>query len=63
MKQTAKEAFDNNMHHHDTMKAIVKTYLSNLGCSVKEPVGHILAELKLRRIFPTIDFVNKNLPE
>ena len=29
MKQAAKEAFENNMHHHDTMKTIAKAYLSN----------------------------------
>ena len=27
MKQAAKEAFENNMHHHDTMKKIAKAYL------------------------------------
>ena len=27
MKQAAKEAFENNMHHHDTMKTIAKAYL------------------------------------
>ena len=29
MKQAAKEAFENNMHHHDTMKTIAKVYRSN----------------------------------
>ena len=29
MKQAAKEAFENNMHHHDTMKTIAKAYFSN----------------------------------
>ena len=29
MKQAAKETFDNNMHHNDTMKIIAKAYLSN----------------------------------
>ena len=63
MKQAAKEGFENNMHHHDTMKAIAKAYLSNLECSVLEPVYHILPELKLRRIFPAVYFVNANPPE
>ena len=51
MKQTAKEAFENNIHHHDTMKAIAKAYLMNQECSVKDSVYHILPELKPRRIF------------
>ena len=63
MKQAAKEAFKNNMHHCDTMKAIAKAYLSNRECSVQEAVYHILPELKLRRIFPVVYFVNINPPE
>ena len=41
MKQSAKEAFENNMHHHDTMKTIEtidKAHLSNRECSVQEAV-------------------------
>ena len=63
MKQAAKEAFENNMHHHDTMKTIAKAYLSSRECSVQEAVCHILSELKLRRIFPAMYFVNTNLPK
>ena len=63
MKQAAKEAFENNMHHHDTMKTIAKAYLSNREWSVQEAVYHILSELKLRRIFPAVCFVNTILPE
>ena len=65
-KQAAKKALENNMHHHDTMKTIAKVYLSNLSnreCSVQEAVYHVLPELKLRRIFPAVYFVNTNLPE
>ena len=51
------------MHCHDTMKTIAKAYLSNRRCSVQEAVYHILAELKLRRIFSAVYFVNTNLPE
>ena len=46
MKQAAKEVFENNMHHHDTMKLIAKAYLSNQECSVQEAVYHILPELR-----------------
>ena len=63
MKQTAKEAFENNMHHHDTMKTIAKAYLNNHECSVQEAVYYILPELKLRWIFPAVYFVNTNPPE
>ena len=48
MKQVAKEAFENNMHHHDTTKTIAKAYVSNREYSVQEAVYYILAELKLR---------------
>ena len=30
MKKAAKEAFDNNMYHHDTIKTIAKAYFSNI---------------------------------
>ena len=63
MKQAAKEAFENNMDHHGTMKTIAKAFLSNRECLVQETVYHILPELKLRRIFPALYFVNTNLPE
>ena len=63
MKQAANKAFENDKHHHDTMKKIAKAYLSNRECPVQEAVYHILLELKLRGIFPAVYFVNTNLPE
>ena len=63
MKQAAKEAFENNMNHLDTMKTITMAYLSNRDCSVQEEVYHILLGLKLRRVFLAVYFVNTNLPE
>ena len=51
------------MHRHDTMKTIAKAYLSSRGCSFQEAVYLILSELKLRRIFSAVYFVNTNLPE
>ena len=63
MKQAAKEAYENNIHHHDTMKIIAKAYLNSRECSVQEAVYYILPELKLTRIFPSAYFVNANLPE
>ena len=63
MKHAAKEAFENSMHHHDTMETIAKAYLNNQECSVQEATYHILPELKLRKIFPAVYFVNTNLSE
>ena len=63
MKQTAKEAFENNIHHHDTMKTIAKAYLNNQECSVQDAVYYILPECKLRRIFQPVYFVNTNPPK
>ena len=63
MKQAAKEDFENNMHHHDTMKTIAKAYLSNREYYVQEAVHHVLAELKRRRIFQVVYFVYTNPPE
>ena len=59
-EKATKKVFENNMHHHDAMKTIAKAYLSNRECSVRETVYHILPELKLRRIFPDVYFVNTN---
>ena len=63
IKQAEKKDFENNMHHLDTMKTIFKAYLINQKCSVQEAVYNILPELKLRRIFQAVYFVNTNLPE
>ena len=63
MEEATKEALENNMHHHDTMKIIARAYLSNRECSVQKTVYHILPELKLSRIFPAAYFVNTSLSE
>ena len=34
VKQAAKEAYENNMHHHNFMKTISKDYLSSRKCAV-----------------------------
>ena len=61
MKQAAKKNFKNYMHHHDTMKTIVKSLLkqSRVFCTVY----HFLPELRLRRIFLAVYFVDTNPPE
>ena len=63
MKRAAKEAFKNNMYHHETMYTNAKAYLSNRKGFVQETVYHILPELKLRKNFPVVYFVNTNIPE
>ena len=63
MKQEVRKNIKNNIHHRDTIKTIAKAYLSNKECSVRETVFLILAELKLRRIFPAVYFANINLSE
>ena len=45
------------------MKTIVKVYLSNRECSVQEAIYHVLPELKLRRIFLAVYFVDTNFPD
>ena len=42
---------------------MAKAYLSNRECYVEEPVYHILPDLRLRRIFPAVYFVDTNPPE
>ena len=63
IKQAAKEAFENNMHDHGTIRTIAKVYLSNRESSVQDSVYHILSDLKLSRIFPAVYFNNINLLE
>ena len=45
------------------MKAVAKAYLKSQECTVLEKVYHILPELKLKRTFLAVYFVNSNLPE
>ena len=62
MKKAGKETLENNMHKYEIKEIIAKAYLSNHKCSVQEAVYHILPELKRRKIFPAVCFVNTNLP-
>ena len=63
MKQSAKEALNNELGCFDTMKNILQAYTSKQECSVQEAVYHVLPELHFRRVFPSVYFVNTNLPE
>ena len=57
MKEAAKEAFENNLGHYETLKTISRGYLSKLESSVQE-AGHIFLDLKLERVFLAVHFVN-----
>ena len=63
MKQAAKEVLDNELGHFDAMKNILHAYASKQECSVHKAVYHVLPELHLLRVFPSVYFVNTNLPE
>ena len=60
IKQEAKEAFENNMHHNDTKQTIARAYLSNRECLLLVAVYYNLPELTLNRIFPSVYFVDTN---
>ena len=44
------------------LEKIAKAYLNSRECSFQEAVYHILPELELKINFPTLYFVNTNLP-
>ena len=46
----------------ETLKTISRAYLSKLESSVQE-AGHIFLDLKLRRVFLVVHFVNTYVPE
>ena len=58
MKQAAKVAFEDNIHHRKNIKKIAKVCLSSRECSVQEACTIFLLELKLRAIFLAGCFVN-----
>ena len=43
MKEAAKEAFENNLDHYETLKTISRAYLSKLESSVQK-AGHIFLD-------------------
>lgn len=60
MKEEAKEAFENNLHHYESVKTTSQANLSKHKYSAQEDVYHIFPELKLRRVFPAVHFVYSN---
>ena len=60
---TAKEGFENSIHHNDTTKIITKAYLNNPVFLLHEAVDHILSDLTIERILVAKSFVYTNLPE
>ena len=60
---SSREAFENNMHHHDTMKTIARASLSNQECFIQGVLYNIFQEMNLRRNFLAAYFVSTNLPQ
>ena len=63
MKQAAKEAIKSNVGAYEQMKSIARAYITTRECSIQEAVYHVMPELWLRKSYPTVIFINTNLPE
>ena len=63
MRDVAKEEFENNLHHYETIKTISRACSSKCKCSLQEVAYHSLPELKLRRVFRVTHFVDTNVLE
>ena len=63
MKQAAKEAMKSNISAYEQMKFIARAYITKRECSIQEAVYHVMPELWLRKSYPTVIFINTNLPE
>ena len=63
MKQAALEAKDLKKTTLEQMKAIGKAYMTKRECSVVEAVYHVLSQLWLSKKYPTVSFINTNMPE
>ena len=63
MKQAVKEAMKSNKSAYEQMKSIARAYITKRECSVQEAVYHVIPELWLRKAYPTVIFINTNLPE
>ena len=62
MKQAFVDARENNLGKFDEMIKIAQAYAANRECSVQEPVYQVMPELRLRKTFPGVHFLNSNLP-
>ena len=63
MKRTFKETLEKEDSYYEQMKTIAHAYSSKRECSLQEAVYHIMPELWLRKVFPTVVNVNSNIPE
>ena len=63
MKQVARETIARNKSDYEKMKAIARAYATKRECSVQQAVYLIVPELWLGKIFPTVIFLNSNMPE
>ena len=63
IKQATRETLAGNKFDYEKMKAIVRAYATKRECSVQEAVYLVMPELWLRKIFPTVIFLNINMTE
>ena len=63
VKQAFRETIEKGASYYEQMKTIAHAYSSKRECSLQEAVYHIMPELWLRKVFPTVVNVNSNIPE
>ena len=63
VKQAFRETLEKGASYYEQMKTIAHAYSSKRECSLQEAVYHIMPELWLRKVFPTVVNVNSNIPE
>ena len=63
MKQAFKETLESGASYYEQMKSVAHAYSSKRECTLQEAVYHIMSELWLRKVFPTVVNINSNLPE
>lgn len=62
MKQAARDTIAGNKSDHEKMKAIARTYTTKREGFVQEAVYLVIFELRLRKKFPAVIFLNSNMP-
>ena len=63
MKQKFKETLEKGDSYYEQMKTIAHAYSLKRECFLQEAVYHVIPELRLRKVFPTVDNVNSNVPD
>ena len=63
MKRTFKETLEKEDSYYEQMKTIAHAYSSKRECFLQEAAYHVMPELRLRKVFPTVVNVNSNVPD